>query len=184
MLFRFDEMAGGEHAYVAEMPSTSTCGPSEEIQSLRTEVEHDAGNPLTGLDERTSGVPQLQQKEEPRYGAVVLVGSLDFFESQGSKLNANGSQLLTKQSNGKLTANNSSNQDEVICQCVAIDFLPTPAKAEKFTPVIVKKLTFTRSNVYVPQVSDLFLSATMYISTMHTKNVLTDLPLDAIAGDF
>lgn len=162
MLFRFD-MAGGEYAYVAEIPSTSTCGPSEEIQSLRTEVEHDAGNPLAGLDGQTSGVPQLQQKEEPRYGAVVLVGSLDFFESKESKLNANGSQLLTKQSNGKLTANNSSSsQDEVICQCVAIDFLPTPAKAEKFTPVVVKKLTFTRSNVYVPQVSDLFLLATMY----------------------
>uniref|UniRef100_K3W885 RING-type domain-containing protein n=1 Tax=Globisporangium ultimum (strain ATCC 200006 / CBS 805.95 / DAOM BR144) TaxID=431595 RepID=K3W885_GLOUD len=41
--------------------------------------------------------------------------------------------------------------DDVICQCIALDFLPTPVKPDKFSPVTVKKLTFTSSNVYVPQ---------------------------------
>lgn len=169
-------VAGGEHEYVAKMPSTNTCGLSEEVQSLRAEVELDAGNPVfAGQDAASSRVPQ--QEEAPRYGAVVLVGSLDFFESHGSELSANGSLLLQKQSNGKLAAN--SNREEVICQCMAIDFLPTPARAEKFTPVVVKKLTFTRSNVYVPQVS-----RTLYYQLhAYTKRTLTNLPLLPIAGD-
>lgn len=83
---------------------------------------------------------------------MVLVGSLDFFESHESELKANSSLLLAKLSNGKLTGNRRSD-DDVICQCVAIDFLPTPAKTDKLMPVVVKRLTFTRSNVYVPQVS-------------------------------
>ncbi|KAG1712254.1 hypothetical protein DVH05_000004 [Phytophthora capsici] len=42
------------------------------------------------------------------------------------------------------------NEDEVLCQCVAIDFLPTPVKPGR-TPVIVKKLHFTAANVFSSQ---------------------------------
>lgn len=104
------------------MPQSSTAGPAEEIRSLLSEVESDIP---------TNAAPTLSIESEPRYSAVVLVGALDVFDDAPKPAPRDDS--------------------DVVCQCVAIDFLPTPTRLEKVTPVVVKRFTVTLAGVYVQQ---------------------------------
>ncbi|KAH7465804.1 putative phosphatidylinositol 4-phosphate 5-kinase MSS4 [Phytophthora ramorum] len=91
--------------------------------------------------------PVVSRVEDPRYACVIAIGSADIFGSTvGSK--SPGSGLKKRGSTGSPCPEDAV--EEVVCQCVAVDFLPTPAKLSR-TPVIVKKLNFTATNVSTSQ---------------------------------
>ncbi|KAL4114898.1 hypothetical protein PRIC2_014351 [Phytophthora ramorum] len=91
--------------------------------------------------------PVVSRVEDPRYVCVIAIGSADIFGSTaGSK--SPGSGLKKRGSTGSPCPEDAV--EEVVCQCVAVDFLPTPAKLSR-TPVIFKKLNFTATNVSTSQ---------------------------------
>jgi hypothetical protein len=54
--------------------------------------------------------------------------------------------------------NQSHQFEDAICQCVLIDFLPTPTKQEGENLVILKRVNFTPTSGYVPNVRSSFSS--------------------------
>ncbi|KAG3079593.1 hypothetical protein PI124_g20717 [Phytophthora idaei] len=130
---------GGVDEYVASIPSDllAIADPEEAIQSsvVATDCEH----------EDTAAPPLDPHMDDSRYACVIAIGSTDFFnyvakpKSPGIGLRRRLSSRLQDEA-----------EDEIVCQCVAIDFLPTPAKLSR-VPVIVKKLNYTATDVFSSQ---------------------------------
>lgn len=120
----------GEHEFVAEMPGSSVAGAAEEIRSLLAEVAESDIPSVAPAPLPLS--PPVNGTTEPRYGALVLVGALACVED-------------TPLGGGSWEAG------DVLWQCVAVDFLPTPAKAAKFSAVAVRQLTATAARVLEQQ---------------------------------
>ncbi|GMF38318.1 unnamed protein product [Phytophthora lilii] len=92
--------------------------------------------------------PVAPSVDEPRYACVVAIGSPHFFESAAGP-KSSGSWLKRRLSGSDRIKGDE--EDEVLCQCVAIDFLPTPARPSR-TPAIVKKLLLTATDAFTSQV--------------------------------
>lgn len=138
---RFEE--GGSHEFRAEVPVETLFAPhAAEEASLAQETERDdAKDALAG----SSGAPDV----EPRYGAVIVVGPASLLGS-GAKTSRTllpwrGSSWHRKRSVEAEAA------EEAVLECVAVDFLPTPARAERFAPSVVKRLVVTPSSAYAMQ---------------------------------
>ncbi|GLD97281.1 hypothetical protein PINS_up005964 [Pythium insidiosum] len=105
------------------VPACAFETPPEEVQSLLRETDDPdmpAPAPLP------SPVPSI----EPRFAAVIVLRSLQ-------------PPVVTSSPRWRGMRAHSVRDDSVVAQCIAIDLLPTPAKPERFSPVVVKMINFT-----------------------------------------
>jgi hypothetical protein len=100
----------------------------------------------------------------PRYSAVIVLRA-----SASTQESAKDGLL------GKLNGRQRSTVDAAtaIAHCVALDFLPTPLKPERFTPAIVKKTSYTSTAAYTSQVR--VYSVRLTISLSRSLNARTRL---------
>ncbi|POM77027.1 Auxin response factor 2 [Phytophthora palmivora] len=127
---------GGSNEYVTSVPSElfGDTGTNEAIESsvVATDCENESTPDSPPVD---SSINELQ------YACIIVIGSIDFFENDKSGF---GIKRQLSTSTSRLQ------EDKVLCQCIAIDFLPTPAKYRR-VPVVVKKLHFTATDVFSSQ---------------------------------
>lgn len=150
-ILRFDERSGS-HEFTTEVPVETLFAPHEaEEASLVEETERDDAKEALASPSETS--PRAFPDTEPRYGAVIIVGASSLLGKDASSPKV-VFPWRTHSSRRKrsVEVEGEAATEEAICECIAVDFLPTPAKAEKFAPSVVKRLVFTPSNVYSLQV--------------------------------
>ncbi|KAL3671191.1 hypothetical protein V7S43_004370 [Phytophthora oleae] len=154
------ERRGDDNEFVVAIPTDllTSVGTEAAIQSSVVATDCENGSPT-----EVSAAPSIG---DARYTCVVAISSTDF---QGN-VKSPGSTRIARPKDDI--------EDEVLCQCVAIDFLPTPAKPGR-TPIIVKKLHFTATNVFSSQVRR-ELSFSLSVSTLWR---LTFCLLAVLAGD-
>jgi hypothetical protein len=75
---------------------------------------------------------------------VVAIASSAFLESAAVAKSPLGLGMRRRASSSQEL---DAEEEDVVCQCVAIDFLPTPATPHR-TPVIAKRLLFTAASVF------------------------------------
>jgi hypothetical protein len=78
---------------------------------------------------------------------VVAIASSAFLESAAVAKSPLGLGMRRRASSSQEL---DAEEEDVVCQCVAIDFLPTPATPHR-TPVIAKRLLFTAASVFSSQ---------------------------------
>lgn len=140
----------GVHAYSTEIPVETLFAPHDtEVASLVRETESD--DVISSAPPPQVSAAQSPADLEPRYSAVIIVGSPDLFldDSDASKL---AFPWRSGFSHPKRLSCSEGLEEEAICEFIAVDFLPTPAKAEKFSPSVVKRVVFTQSGAYMLQV--------------------------------
>lgn len=106
----------------------------EELQSLIEEA--DSHEPTQPRPTRTTSEPP---PPAPRYSALIKLSmtSSDNPQAVHHRMNIRRTPVL---------------QDKgVSCVLVAVDFLPTPSKPERYNPVIVKKICYTDSDAFIAQ---------------------------------
>lgn len=113
--------------------------PTDLLTNVGTEAAIQSSVVATDCENGSSPEVSAPSIGDGRYPCVIAISSTDF---QGN-VKSPESMRAARPKDG--------NEDEVLCQCVAIDFLPTPVKPGR-TPVIVKKLHFTAANVFSSQV--------------------------------
>ncbi|TMW59509.1 hypothetical protein Poli38472_004578 [Pythium oligandrum] len=101
------------------------------IPSVATECPSEEIESLINECE-TNSPTHVSMTSSPRFAAVIMLRVLT---SDGSSLRANAR----------------ADDSMVVSQCVAIDFLPTPLKAEKFNPVVVKRINYTKNDAFITQ---------------------------------
>ncbi|KAG7382213.1 phosphatidylinositol-4-phosphate 5-kinase-like protein 1 [Phytophthora pseudosyringae] len=132
----------GTGEYVVSVPSglLTEAGTEEAIQSsvVATDCDTDSSTEL----------PIDPAVDNSRYACVIAIGSTDFFDNV-VRPKSPGLGVKKRLSTGT-TRPEDDTDDEVLCHCVAIDFLPTPGKPRR-APMVVKKLHFTATSVLSSQ---------------------------------
>ncbi|KAE8992940.1 hypothetical protein PF004_g20278 [Phytophthora fragariae] len=123
--------------------------PSEVLVDSPTGTSVESSVIATDCEEEKPPHPVTRSVEDRRYACVVIVGSPAFFENTAAPKSPSFSlnRRFSSSSSDSVRLEEDAAEDEVLCQCVAIDFLLTPARPSR-VPVVVKKLNLTANNVF------------------------------------
>ncbi|KAJ8523602.1 hypothetical protein ON010_g17516 [Phytophthora cinnamomi] len=136
---------GGADEFVAPVPSEVLVKPA-----TGTTVE--SSIIATDCEDEKPPEPVTSSVEERQYACVIVVRSPGFLEGTAAPKSPSFSLKRRLSTESGRPEEDAVAEDEVLCQCVAIDLLPTPARPSR-VPVIVKKLSFTATDVFSSQVS-------------------------------
>jgi hypothetical protein len=141
----------GEHLFETSLCDSIDSDLSSEITSNLDEsvLERELADPY--LVETLRGI-------EEKYAAVIVLISLKHVEEMARCEQVQKDEVRNRKSmNNGSTALQCDDEsldavEDVVCQCIALDFIPTPIQPCRYQPVVTKRFNYTRTGVFIPQV--------------------------------